>query len=103
MRLAVAICALVLMAAAFDSDASGRRATLSRSGASGSSAKHHHHHHRPRIYFLPTFWTQPRPYYYPAAPVTQYWYYCQGAAAYYPYVHECPGGWEPVIPSVPLR
>lgn len=30
----------------------------------------------------------------------QYWYYCTGARKYYPYVSECPGGWQqvPVTP-----
>ena len=30
----------------------------------------------------------------------QYWYYCAAAKAYYPYVSECPGGWQkvPVTP-----
>jgi hypothetical protein len=30
---------------------------------------------------------------------TQYWYYCQSAQAYYPYVRECPGGWMQVVPQ----
>lgn len=30
------------------------------------------------------------------------WYYCDGARAYYPYVKECPGGWQPV-PATPQR
>jgi hypothetical protein len=30
-----------------------------------------------------------------------YWYYCQGAQAYYPYVESCPGGWTKVIPTPP--
>ena len=29
----------------------------------------------------------------------QYWYYCAGAKAYYPYVKECPGGWQKVLPQ----
>jgi hypothetical protein len=35
----------------------------------------------------------------PPSPATQYWYYCPGANAYYPYVAECPGGWTPVAPQ----
>jgi|OpeIllAssembly_1097287.scaffolds.fasta_scaffold277460_2 hypothetical protein len=36
----------------------------------------------------------------PAPPsATQYWYYCQNAGAYYPYVQDCPGGWMQVVPS----
>ena len=29
---------------------------------------------------------------------TNYWYYCQTANGYYPYVKECPGGWLKVSP-----
>jgi hypothetical protein len=29
----------------------------------------------------------------------QYWYYCQGAQTYYPYVKECRGGWLTVVPQ----
>lgn len=27
------------------------------------------------------------------------WYYCADAQAYYPYIKECPGGWQPVAPA----
>ena len=40
-----------------------------------------------------------------AAPAPQgqsnYWYYCAGSQAYYPYIKECPGGWQPVAPQPP--
>ncbi len=41
----------------------------------------------------------------PAAPTveaqtTQYWYYCDSARAYYPYVQTCPDAWRPV-PATP--
>jgi hypothetical protein len=32
-----------------------------------------------------------------------YWYYCADAKAYYPYVKECPGGWQRVAPQPPAR
>ena len=33
------------------------------------------------------------------APETQsYWYYCAATRGYYPYVKECPGGWQKVAP-----
>jgi hypothetical protein len=32
-------------------------------------------------------------------PQSSTWYYCRDSRAYYPYVHECPGGWD----SVPAR
>lgn len=28
-----------------------------------------------------------------------YWYYCDRPDGYYPYVKECPGGWERVAPT----
>ena len=35
----------------------------------------------------------------PAAPARPfYWYYCQSAGSYYPYVRTCPGGWLTVVP-----
>ena len=41
----------------------------------------------------------------PAAPVatppSNYWYYCATAKGYYPYVKECPGGWQKVSPQPP--
>ena len=38
-----------------------------------------------------------------AAPAPQQdWYYCAGSNAYYPYVRECPGGWQRV-PAQPPR
>jgi hypothetical protein len=33
-----------------------------------------------------------------AAPVSNYWYFCRPANAYYPYVKDCPSGWERVSP-----
>ena len=34
------------------------------------------------------------------APETQsYWYYCAATRGYYPYVKECPGGWQKVAPA----
>lgn len=33
-----------------------------------------------------------------APPQQTYWYFCQNAGAYYPYVKECPGGWMQVVP-----
>jgi hypothetical protein len=63
------------------------------------------------------WWGAPYPYYYgaspvvvqpapteyiqqaPAPPAQTYWYYCQNAGAYYPYVKDCPGGWMQVVPQ----
>lgn len=67
-------------------------------------------------------WWYPPPYYYapvpvvvsPPAPVTyveqrsapatgsgNWWYYCETAKGYYPYVKECPAGWQRVPPTPP--
>jgi hypothetical protein len=37
----------------------------------------------------------PQVYVEPAPPT---WYYCANPPGYYPYVQECPGGWQPVAP-----
>jgi len=36
-----------------------------------------------------------------AAPSTSYWYFCPESKAYYPYVKQCPGGWQRVAPQPP--
>ncbi len=35
----------------------------------------------------------------PAEQPSSYWYYCESAKAYYPYVQQCPTGWLKVVPS----
>ena len=30
-----------------------------------------------------------------------YWYYCENPQGYYPYIKECPGGWQTVAPEPP--
>jgi hypothetical protein len=37
----------------------------------------------------------------PAPQQQAYWYYCAEAKGYYPYVKECPGGWQRVSPQPP--
>ncbi len=32
-------------------------------------------------------------------PAQQYWHYCKSAKGYYPYVKECPEGWQRVLPQ----
>ena len=35
-----------------------------------------------------------------AAPQAQnYWYFCASSKSYYPYVKDCPGGWQRVSPT----
>ena len=90
------------------------------------------HHHGPRVVFglnfgVPVYspyYYSPYPYYYPPAVVTvpapqppvyversdpapapqvqNDWYYCAGSRAYYPYVKDCPGGWQRV-PAQPAQ
>ncbi len=75
----------------------------------------HHSHHRGRYGWwwvvggLWYFYPQPvYPYPDPFAPGDviyeygssgDYWYYCESAGQYYPYVTECPEGWQAVIPE----
>lgn len=77
----------------------------------------------PRAYYFPYY---PPPYYaYPPAILTvpaqpqvyiqkdssqknqqlpaNYWYYCRNPDGYYPYIRECPGGWQQVAPLPPVR
>jgi hypothetical protein len=56
----------------------------------------------PVVYAPPPVVYTPPPVY--AAPVvvqqpTQYWYYCDNPAGYYPYVPSCPTPWRPVTPQ----
>jgi hypothetical protein len=84
---------------------------------------HHGHGHRhggwrgpvvfvgPRFFVGPPAFYYPRPYVYappvvvaaPAPPVytqaSQYWYYCQDPAGYYPAVPQCPTQWLQVAPQ----
>jgi len=56
-------------------------------------------------YYPPVVVSEPAPVYrqpsvhVPAQP--EYWYFCRGSNAYYPYVSSCPGGWETVAPRPP--
>jgi hypothetical protein len=59
----------------------------------------------PSYYYYPppvVIRQEPQVYIERAAPQAQsYWYYCAESAAYYPYVKECPGGWQRVVPTPP--
>ena len=56
----------------------------------------------PVIVSPPPVYAQPVPQVYvqPSAPQS-YWYYCDSAQGYYPYIQECPGGWRQVTPTPP--
>ena len=93
-------------------------------------AWHHGGHVRFGVFVGPGYWYPPPYYYYPPyyspyyppvvtapssppvyieqggsqpAPAQSqgYWYYCADSRAYYPYVKECPGGWQRVAPQPP--
>lgn len=66
----------------------------------------------PPPYYYPGYY-HPQPVAYPAEPVmyveqaapapaepSGWWYYCEASRTYYPYVRECPSGWQRV-PAVP--
>src|SRR4051812_10228624 len=58
----------------------------------------------PRAYSYapPPVYVEPYPVAPPAAPAAQnYWYYCPAAGTYYPYIPDCAGGWQRVIPQNP--
>ena len=57
-----------------------------------------------RYYYPYPVYEQPYPIYVQAAPVQQTiptWYYCNSARAYYPYVANCPEGWQAVAAQPP--
>ena len=88
----------------------------------GHGGRHHgggHFGGHVGVFVGPAFgYYYPTPYYYPYPPVTvapsppvyierndqqaeaqtYYWYYCANPEGYYPYVKECPGGWQQVVP-----
>ncbi|MGH7312490.1 MAG: hypothetical protein ACREJV_04900 [Candidatus Rokuibacteriota bacterium] len=100
----------------------------SNRGFKGHQHQAHRFHHRPhfrsKVFVgvgvgLGSAWWWGWPGYYPypayAAPVViqqsppvyiqqdtpaepYYWYYCESAQAYYPYVQQCPNGWMKVVP-----
>jgi hypothetical protein len=44
---------------------------------------------------------QPAPQAAPQQPPAGWWYYCAEGQGYYPYVKQCPGGWQQVAPQPP--
>ena len=64
----------------------------------------------PAAYRYPYPYSYPYAYATPAAvyatapaPARSYWYYCESARTYYPYISTCPEGWMPVVPSISAR
>ena len=38
-----------------------------------------------------------------AAPTNNFWYHCGNPDGYYPYIKECPSGWQKVTPTPPSQ
>ena len=53
-------------------------------------------YYAPRTVVVPA---QPTRYIEQSSPESGYWYYCAGSKAYYPYVKDCPAGWQRVSPT----
>lgn len=100
----------------------GHRASSAHSGARHSSGSPHfsgRHFSRSHVAVgvfagAPFFWSYPPPDYplgvaIPSLPTLYieqadqqaYWYYCPETLTYYPYVEQCPGGWQLVVPQAP--
>ncbi len=118
--LAIAASSAVLALTTPDVQAGGHR-FVTRAGSAASAPRVHQFHSHPHtrvfiggsFFFWPWpsyYYPAPYPYYYapgeaPPAPLIEdpYWYYCEEAGTYYPYVKECPGGWQRVLPpAAPL-
>lgn len=99
------------------------------SGAALAGGRHHHGHSHlslgfhfgvPLGWYSPWYYAPPPAYYYPAPVVVQpssppvyversdvvpesagTWFFCRESNSYYPYVKQCPGGWQrvPAQPS----
>jgi len=62
----------------------------------------------PRYYYPPAVVVPPAPAVYIERPAPaqsaegeQFWYYCRESETYYPYVKECAGPWQRVVPHAP--
>jgi hypothetical protein len=121
--------ALILLGAIASDSTFAARGHSGRSGHSAHSGGvarlgHSGHHARIGIFlgapvFAPMYYP-PSGYYYDPSPPTAppvyieqepaspepaqqpyYWYYCADSKTYYPYVSDCPGGWQQVVPQTP--
>jgi hypothetical protein len=104
--------------------AMGSAPVLARGGHGHHAGSHHRFHHGHArfgfffgapLLFAPWYY-EPRYYYPPAvivpssppvyidqgqAAAQDYWYYCRESETYYPYVKECAGPWQRVVPQPP--
>lgn len=118
-KLALALAAVLLAAAVSDPAlAHGRRGGRVTLGLHiGVPIGWHAWHYAPPYYYAPYYAPAPVVVSPPApqvyiergaapsepAPASQWWHYCADARAYYPYVKECPGGWQRVAPQPPAN
>lgn len=102
------LCAAGLLAAP-DASAHGGRARLSVGFHFGAPLYWHpwpaYYYYPAPVYVAPSVvHVSPPPVYVeryeaPASDQQGWWYYCASARGYYPYVKECPGGWQKVPPA----
>lgn len=61
----------------------------------------------PAVVYAPppvvTYTPPPQPVVLAAQPEPAVWYYCEVSGKYYPYVQECPAGWQTQAPTLPSR
>ncbi len=50
------------------------------------------------LFYPPPVIYAPPPTYIEQAPSQGFWYFCPELNAYYPYVQQCPSGWQQVVP-----
>lgn len=62
----------------------------------------------PYYYYPPPVIVRPEPQVYiertdpqPAPDQQAYWYHCDNPQGYYPYIKQCPAGWQRVVPTPP--
>lgn len=106
----VAVCVTGMLVTP-DAEAHGRRARLSVGLHFGAPLYWHpwpaYHYYPAPVYVAPSVVQVAPPVTYVERhdpPVTDqqgWWYYCVNKGGYYPYVKECPGGWQKVPPAPP--
>ena len=58
-----------------------------------------YYYYPPRVVVVPS--SPPVYVQHPGAEAQHWWYYCADSKTYYPYVKQCPGGWQRVAPQPP--
>lgn len=58
-----------------------------------------YYYYPPRVVVVPS--SPPVYVQHPNAEAQRWWYYCADSKTYYPYVKQCPGGWQRVTPQPP--